>query len=263
MEFLQPLFSQTLLVGLALTRVAAAFALVPLLSPETVPPLVRNSLFLAFGLIILAYQPDLLAAQLTTPQALTLFAKEAFVGVVIGFLFGTLLWAFEAAGQIIDTKVGATMAQVVDPLSGHQTSLNGEFLGRMANFVFIFSGGLLLMVGVILESYAIWPITQLAPQLKPAGVGVFETEFSRLLTYAVVFAAPALVVLFVVDAGLGLINRFAPQLNVFSLGMAIKSWLATAVLLATAAGLIQVLLSDMAQRGPYIIDVLRSIVRGG
>lgn len=261
-SLLQPFFGQSLLVGLALTRIATAFVLLPLLSQETVPALVRNSLFLAFGLIVLAYQPQILSMQLSIPQLMTLFAKEAFVGLVIGFLFGTLLWAFEAAGQIIDTKVGATMAQVVDPLSGHTTSLNGEFLGRLANFVFMFSGGLLLLVGVILESYAVWPISELAPALKPAGVRVFETEFSRLLTYAVVFAAPALVVLFVVDAGLGLVNRYAPQLNVFSLGMAIKAWLATFILLAIAGGLIQLLMNDMASRSDFVLNVLRAIVRG-
>lgn len=261
MEFLQPLFGQTLLVGLALTRVATAFALLPILSPEVVSPLVRNSLFLAFGLIVVAYQPQVLTLELSIAQGLTLFVKEAFVGLVIGALFGVLLWAFEAAGQIIDAYVGATIAQVVDPLSGHTTSLNGQFLGRLANFVFMFSGGLLLLVGVVLESYAVWPISVLAPSLKPAGVGVFEGELARLIAYAAVFAAPALIVLFVVDAGLGLVNRYAPQLNVFALGMAIKSWLATAVLLATAAGLIQILLNDLAGRSDYVLNVLRSIVR--
>lgn len=262
-QLIAPFFSQSLLVALALTRIATAFVLLPIFSPETVPALVRNSLFLAFGLIVLAYQPQILSTQLTAPQLVTLFAKEAFVGLVIGALFGTLLWAFEAAGQIIDTKVGATMAQVIDPLSGHTTSLNGEFLGRMANFVFMFSGGLLILVGVILESYAVWPITDLAPALKPAGVRLFEVEFSRLLTYAAILAAPALVVLFVVDAGLGLVNRFAPQLNVFSLGMAIKAWLATAILLAVAGGLINLLIRDMATRSDFIMGVLRALARGG
>jgi type III secretion protein T len=179
--------------------------------------------------------------------------------VVIGFFFGTMLWAFEAAGQIIDAKVGATMAQIVDPLSGHQTSLTGEFLARLANFVFMFSGGLLLMVGVVLDSYAVWPIGSLTPVLSLRSLSLFEGEFSRLMVLAVMLATPALAILYLVDGGLGLVNRYAPQLNVFSLGLAIKSWIATAVVLAMLTGLVQLLLNEIGARPSTILQVLRAM----
>jgi type III secretion protein T len=38
-------------------------------------------------------------------------------------------------------------------------------------------------------------------------------------------AAPILIVLFLTEFGLGLVNRFAPQLNVFFLAIPVKSWL--------------------------------------
>lgn len=258
-DWLQAIFANTMVLAVGATRVAAAFMLLPLLSPETVPALVRNSLFLAFGIIIITLQPQVAQMELPTVQWIMIFAKEAVVGLVIGFFFGTMLWALEAAGQIIDAKVGATMAQVVDPLSGHQTSLTGEFLGRLANFVFMFSGGLLLMVGVILDSYAIWPIGSLTPILSLKSLALFEGEFSRLMVMAVMLATPALVVLYLVDGGLGLVNRYAPQLNVFSLGLAIKSWIATAVVLAMLTGLVQLLLNEIGARPSTILQVLRGL----
>jgi type III secretion protein T len=233
-DWLSAIFANTMVLAVGATRIAAAFMLLPLLSPETVPPLVRNSIFLAFG-------------------------KEALIGVVIGFFFGTMLWAFEAAGQIIDAKVGATMAQIVDPLSGHQTSLNGEFLARLANFVFMFSGGLLLLVGTILDSYAIWPIGSLTPVLSLRSLALFEGEFSRLMVLAVMLATPALAILYLVDGGLGLINRYAPQLNVFALGLAIKSWIATAVILAMLTGLVQLLLNEIGARPSTVLQVLKAM----
>jgi type III secretion protein T len=260
-ESLDGLFDNAILLAVSTTRVAAAFLLMPILSPETVPALVRNSIFLIFGLIVLTLQPQIAQMELPVVQWILLFGKEALVGVVIGFFFGTMLWAFEAAGQIIDTKVGATMAQVVDPLSGHQTSLNGEFLARLANFVFMFSGGLLLLVGVILDSFVIWPIGSLTPTLNMQSLALFEGEFARLMTLAVLFAAPAMVILFTVDAGLGLINRFSPQLNVFALSLSIKAWLATLILLAMLTGLIQLLLNEIGERPTFILQALQAISR--
>ncbi len=260
-EGLDSLFDNAILVAVSTTRVATTFLLMPLLSPQTVPAMVRNSIFLVFGLAVLTMQPQVAQMPLPTVQWILLFGKEALVGVVIGFFFATMLWAFEAAGQIIDTKVGATMAQVVDPLSGHQTSLNGEFLGRLANFVFMFSGGLLLLVGTILDSFVIWPIGSLTPVLTMSSLSLFEGEFTRLMTLAVLFASPVLVVLFVTDGALGLVNRYAPQLNVFSLSLSIKAWLATLIILIMMTGLVQTLLNEIMGRHDTVLEVLKAMGR--
>jgi type III secretion protein T len=260
-EGLDSLFDNAILVAVSTTRVATTFLLMPLLSPQTVPAMVRNSIFLVFGLAVLTMQPQVTQMTLPTVQWILLFGKEALVGVVIGFFFATMLWAFEAAGQIIDTKVGATMAQVVDPLSGHQTSLNGEFLGRLANFVFMFSGGLLLLVGTILDSFVIWPIGSLTPVLTMSSLSLFEGEFTRLMTLAVLFASPVVVVLFVTDGALGLVNRYAPQLNVFSLSLSIKAWLATLIILIMMTGLVQTLLNEIMGRHDTVLEVLKAMGR--
>ena len=256
------LYGQVLILAVAITRVATAFALVPVFAPDTLPPLVRNSVFVAFAIMALAFQPGAASLVDLTPEAWAgLFAREALIGLLIGFFFSAILWAFEAAGQIIDLKVGASLAQLIDPLSGHDTSLNGAFLGRLANFVFMFSGGLLLLATVILESYAIWPLTSTGPRFQMAGLPLVVGEFSRLMTLAVLIAAPAVIVLHLVESGLGLINRFAPELNVFSLSLSIKSWLATLVLLATSSTLVQMLLDDTLSRRGVVLDLLRAFAR--
>jgi type III secretion protein T len=250
-----------LLLGLSTTRVAVAFLLVPLFTADLIPALVRNSLFAALALLGLALQPsppNLNA--LAGWQWAALFGKEAFVGGVIGFCFGGMLWAFEAAGQIVDTKVGSSLAQVLDPLSGHQTSLTGAFLARLAGWVFMAGGGLMLMVGVLMESYALWPVATTWPGLVAGGGRLFEVEFGRILRLALMVAAPALVVLYMVDGVLGLVNRFAQQLNVFSLSMSIKAVAANAVLWLQVAMLAQVLSEDLLARPAYVLDVLRNLL---
>jgi type III secretion protein T len=249
---------QLLLLGVATARVAATFLLLPMFSSETVPALVRNSIFVSLGIVSLALQPPLDPSLLGPGQWATIILKEVFVGLVIGFFFGSVLWALEAAGNIVDTKVGATLAQVVDPLSGHQTSLNGALLGRLAGVVFVAGGGLSLLLRVLMESYAIWPVASPMPALTGSSLALFEGEFGRLMVLATLFAAPVLTVLFLIDAGLGLMNRFAQQLNVFTLSMSIKAFAATFVILLLLGSYVAAILRDIAARP----GVIRAILTG-
>ena len=105
---------------------------------------------------ITAVQPLLDVNGLTAQQWLLLFAKEAFLGLAMGAMLAAVLWAFHAAGEIVDGASGMSMAQIVDPLSGRQTSLTGAFLGHLAVFMFMFSGSMLLWVGALMESFALW-----------------------------------------------------------------------------------------------------------
>ena len=141
------------------------------------------------------------------------------------------------------------------------TSLTGSLLQRLAHVLFAAWGGLLLLVGTIMESFVIWPIARSWPVLDPQSLILFEGEFGRLMTLALVFAAPILVMLYVVDAALGLLNRFAQQLNVFSLSLSIKSWAATALLLILVPLLAQAVLMDLSTRSDVVRAVARTLAR--
>ena len=257
-----PLGDTALLLGLSATRVSVAFLLVPLFTNELIPALVRNAMFLAIAMLSLAVQPSAAPMTLSTWQWVSMFAKEAFIGGAIGFLFAGVMWAFEAAGQVIDTKVGTTQAQVQDPLSGHQTSLNGAFFARLASWVFMAGGGFMVMVGTLIESYARWPVRAPLPPLTEAGVQLFESEFGRIMLLTLLVAAPVLVLLYVVEGVLGLINRFAQQLNVFSLSMSLKAVAATWIIWIQVATLVQLLQDDLLSRGGIVIQSLRGLLGG-
>jgi type III secretion protein T len=257
-----PLGDTALLLGLSTTRVAVAFLLVPLFTQELVPTLVRNAMFVAIALLSLVLQPSSGPLTLTTWQWVTMFAKEAFIGGTIGFFYAGVMWAFEAAGQVIDNKIGATQAQVTDPLSGHQTSLNGAFFSRLASWIFMTSGGLMLMIGTLLESYATWPVRSPLPPLAPAGAQLFQSEFGRIMLMTLIVAAPALVLLYLVDGVLGLINRFAPSLNVSSLAMSLKGVAAIWIIWIQVASLVQLLQEDLFVRGEVTLRTLRVLFGG-
>jgi type III secretion protein T len=259
---LDSLSDQILLLALSTTRMAVAFLILPLFAGELIPGMVRNGMYVGFAMFALALQPPVTHAALTQANWALLLGKEAFIGAGIGFLFGSVLWAFEAAGQLIDTKIGATSAQVSDPLTGQQTSLTGAFLGRLANFIFMFSGGFLLLIGTLLDSYALWPVVSKKPVLVKAGLTIFEAEFGRLMLLALLIAAPCLVILFAVDGILGLVNRFAQQLNLFSLASSLKTWASTAILMLMLSSMTEQLMADIASRPSIVLRLIQSVLGG-
>lgn len=251
------LADRALLVALASTRIAVAFLLLPLFATETVPAMVRNSIFLAFGIITLAVQPTLSPQLWTAPQWIGFFAREALLGIGFGVLLGSVLWAFETAGQIVDTKAGVTLAQIADPLSGHQTSLSGALLGRLASFLFMAAGGFMMFVGALVESFAIWPLAQPGLALSRGSLRLFEAAFAHFAVLSLLIAAPCLIVMYVVDLALGLVNRFAPQLNLIAISMSVKGLGATVVWLLLFGVLVDAIVSQITRAVTNLLPQLR------
>lgn len=252
---------QLLLVGIASARFGFAFIMIPLFAKETIPATVRNGIILTFGGVAFAMQPNFMVQDIGSFGWATMLVREAGIGIAIGFFFGTILWAMEAAGEIVDAKVGATIGQILEPNGGTMTSLTGALMERLAHVLFAASGGLLLLVATIMESYAVWPIARDWPLLDMRSLTIFEGEFGRMMMLSLLFAAPILVMLYVVDAALGLLNRFAQQLNVFSLSLSIKSWAATALLLILVPLLAQAVVSDLSTRADVVRAVARALTR--
>jgi type III secretion protein T len=68
--------------------------------------------------------------------------------------------------------------------------------------------------------------------------------------------------LYLVEGVLGLINRFAQQLNVFSLSQSLKTVTATWIILVQVTTLIQLLQDDILTRGGVALGALRRLYGG-
>ncbi|MFK7855246.1 MAG: type III secretion system export apparatus subunit SctT [Granulosicoccus sp.] len=260
-ELFSLLGDNIIVLSLSAMRVSIAFLLLPLFSKEGVPAMVRNSMFLALALLSVLIQPSAEVEQFSTTMWIGLFAKEALIGAVIGLFFGMFLWAFEAAGVVIDMQIGASFALFFDPVVGNEVTLIGAFLSRWASFIFLASGGLLLMTGVLLESFAIWPLVKPITSLKMASVALFEAELSRFMSLTIRIAGPIMAVIFIIDVSMGLINRFAQQFNVFFLSMSIKSMATILLLIILLPFLVDLLVDEMQTQAAVLPEYLKRILQ--
>ncbi|WP_337809872.1 flagellar biosynthetic protein FliR, partial [Desulfovibrio sp.] len=97
--------------------------------------------------------------------------------------------------------------------------------------IFYTSGAFLAFVGLVYASYGIWPVTQLLPLDVPQGAPLYFAEkVGWLMGHMLLLAGPIAAACLLTDVALGLINRFASQLNVYVLAMPIKCGIAAFLL---------------------------------
>lgn len=152
--------------------------------------------------------------------------KETFIGVLIGLVTGILFWAVQSAGFFIDNQRGASQASGSDPLSGEQTSPLGSFLFQATVYVFFAGGAFMVFLRLIYSSYEIWPVMSLAPiemVYNPELPIFFAKQVSYLMLLTMLLSGPIVMACLLTDISLGLMNRFASQLNVYVLAMPVKS----------------------------------------
>ena len=221
------------LVALALTvaRIGAAAFIVPFLGGQALSGAVRNAVIVALAIPVVPVVHASLGGVTVTPLALFgLVAKEAFLGIVIGFLSSIAFWGTVGVGYLMDNQRGTTLASVYDPFVGEQTSPTGQFLHIVVLVLFHASGGLHLFLDVLYESYRIWPAGTFLPRPDARFPLFLLQQTDRLMRVIVVLAAPVVIAVFLAEFGLGLMNRFAPQMNAFSLSMPVKSLVGATVL---------------------------------
>ena len=160
-------------------------------------------------------------ARLTSPgDFFVSLVLEVVAGAVLGFLVWLVFAAVQAAGSAIDLFGGFQLAMGYDPGS----QVNGAQFTRlfqMTALVLMFtSGGYQLIIGGLTRTFDAIPVGVGLDLAHPVQLLVSTTTQMFLSTLQI--AGPLIVVLFLADAGLGLLTRVAPALNAFQLGYPLK-----------------------------------------
>ncbi len=213
--------------ALALARLLACFAWLPYLSSGVLPSrVVRVALALVVMIGLWPVTEGL--QQPAGPFALALsIASEALVGTAIGLMLALPYHVFHAVGSLVDVQRGAGVGAMMSPLSGVEATEMANLLQLMSAVVFLVAGGLVPLMQVVHESYRLVP---LGGRFVPEP-GALHSFVDVMLWAALRMAAPVLLLLFLVEIVLGVISRFAQQLNAFSVSLSVKSLITFVALL--------------------------------
>lgn len=226
------LFELMLGTGLAMARILPCLILVPAFCFKFLKGPLRYAVTIAVALL-----PAPSIGQVLTQENDNWFVigglllKESVLGILLGLLLYAPFWMFATAGALFDSQRGALSGGQINPSLGPDATPLGELFQEMLIMLVIMSGGLSLITQVIWDSYLVWPPTAWMPDMTIQGLDVFLGQLNHTLQHALLYAAPFIGLLLLIEASLAILGLYAQQLNVSVLAMPAKSLLGLLFLL--------------------------------
>lgn len=247
-------------------RLLGVFLFLPMLSGSQVPRLIK--VLTTFMLAVAAFA-SLPASAQTPPSgdlatiAFILFS-ELLIGLIVGLLAFFPLATVQLAGYVMGYQMGLGIVQAYNP----DLDISSDAVSQMLFFVSIAAffglGGLDAAFIAILRTFDVLPVG--APTTLGAPVELFTALLSASFELALRIAAPIVGVIFLLMLAMGFIMKTMPQINVMSVGFAVKIMAGIAMLAISIFIIDTVIRDDLSATIQLMLDWAGSIgpaERGG
>ena len=231
---------------LVFARVGAMVMLLPNIGEAGIPSRVRLLLAVAISFcmapgVASAYHE---IAPATSTALVILIAEETTVGILVGAMARIIMSALNIAGFLIATQTGLAYAQTLDPTQNTQGATMGNFLSLLGTLMVFLTNLHHLAIGAIAGSYRMLPPGGHLPTGDMAQLTINLVSGSFALGFQL--AAPFLVFGFAVYAGLGLLAKLMPQLQIFFVAVPINIACGFLIFLAMLGAMMTILLNFYA-----------------
>ena len=229
------------LLGLVLARLSSAITLTPFLGGKAVSARIKMGLAAVVSILLFPnVAPSGPVGELSTVLIMCLLVKEAVIGATLGFLTQIIFNAVQMAGAMVDYGRGMSQATFFAPQLESNVSLLGQLQLQAALVLFLVLNGHLLFLRALADSYRSVPLLEF-PQFSSGTLAAIEQMAhytGNSLVIAVQLSAPALLALFLVDIGFGMIGKVASGFNVHAESQPVKALVGLGVVLLALAYII-------------------------
>lgn len=200
--------------ALVLCRTGVVVMLLPGLGEVEAPAMVRAGLAFALTLLLLPAVAPLVEPQSGFWGIAGMVAGELVAGGVLGWLARLPALALSMTGAVISYMTGLSSVVQTDPALGGQSASLARLLGLLAPVLILSSGLYGLPLSALAGSYQVIPPGAVMPAAPTAEL--VQQGLSAAFGLAIRLSAPFILAGLVLQAGLGLLARLVPQLQVFS-----------------------------------------------
>jgi len=203
-------------------RIAAFLQTAPLTGERQVPPKVRVGVAALVAIAFVGLHPAV-----SMESLFYVLPGEVLLGLVAGFTARVVIAGVETGGELIGLQMGLGFASTFDPTLGDTALPMRRLAFLLAAMAFVTAGGIEAPAHL-----AALPTVEVLTL-----VDAFHSLFARgaeMIVIGVRIATPILVAVTVANVAVGIANRAAPALNVFSVMLTLTGILGALVLLATA-----------------------------
>jgi type III secretion protein T len=246
--------------GVALARPIAMLSFNPVFTRAQINGLIRGAIASSFALPMVPVVAAALPPDGLGPIVLLLLTgKEASIGAALGLLLGAPFWALDVAGDVLDAQRGATQGRLNDPAGFEDVSITGTMLIMTGIVIFVLTGGLETLAGLLYDSWAIWHPLGAFPKLNDRTPLLLLGFLDRVTRFGLLLAFPAVAAMLLADVALMVIVRMAPQLRADDLALSVRNVIFFIFMPLYALFLLIYMRQDIATL-PRLFDLLRASV---
>lgn len=249
---MQSLLDQVIPFVLVMFRLAGMAMGAPVLSGRMIPARVRVLVVVTLAVALFPSVPR--AALEPVPTSLFalggLIARETLIGLSMGMIAGLPLAGATLGGFIVGHQMGLGLAQTYNPEADADTDIVAQLMSFSATGIFLAVGGLEALFTTLAGTFERLPVGGL--RLEETPVDLLVNVIASGCELGMRIAAPVMCIIFLMLIALGVVGKTIPQLNVMTVGFALKIIVGLLVLAASLTA-IETAIAD------EFIDTLRGI----
>ncbi len=199
-----------------LIRISAMITAAPVFSSRQTPARLRIGISLLLSFMLMPLIPPPPVVEVFSPAALLIALQQVLIGLTMGFILQMVFGALVFGGQALAYSMGLGFASMMDPQNGVQVPVLSQYYIILSTLLFLILNGHLFLLEILAESFYTLPIA--VDGLTQANLQQVVLWASRMFAGGLLMVLPAIAALLLVNLGMGVITRAAPQLNIFAVG---------------------------------------------
>ncbi len=199
-----------------LMRISAMLAAAPIFNSRQTPARLRVGLALILTWVLVPVIPQPPVVDVFSPQAFLMAVQQILIGVTMGFILQMVFGALVFGGQTLAYSMGLGFASMMDPQNGVQVPVLAQYYVLLATLFFLVLNGHLILIDTLAQSFHTLPVS--VDGLSRTSIEQVIGWASRMFAAGLLIALPAIAALLLVNLGMGIVTRAAPQLNIFAIG---------------------------------------------
>ncbi len=245
---------------LILTRISGIFVGAPLLGAGGVPNQIKIGMALVIALILFPLHAgiDTYTVPSNLIQFTALAAQEFAIGILIGFAAELIFTGIRMSGEYLAVQMGMSISSVLDPMTGIQTPIIGQFYFIFAFLLFLILNIHHALIAALDRSFHWIPLGE-----GFHNWGLLSQKFMMLggdmFVVALLVAMPVMGVLMLTDTAMAFMAKVMPQMNIFIVGLPLKSVIGLLVVMVTLPFFASFLSDQYAELVQHLLGLYKGV----
>lgn len=219
LQLLPNLYANFIGFMLVFTRIMALLLTFMIFRRQMVTAKVMLSLGALLTCYVMMLYPNSTSVKYDTLQLYFQIVIQTGIGLISALILNLILEVFIITGQIISTQVGLSISSLIDPNYGTITSLT-DFYFVTAMILFFAINGHLFLIKFIIDNFNVIPINEIT--LSHHSLFDLIKYANIIFSDSLLLSLTIITVILMANIALAVMTRFAPQLNLFSIGISLQ-----------------------------------------